>query len=151
MQLLFLLYSLLRLTTALPNGQPDMLNLQPRQRSCAVNYELTDGKTDFNQGFCAHIANTDPGGTAYGDIVGLDFNFKPETKICGFHVYVDDGCQTCARRTLNKTSVEVGPSGLACVSQRDNGGWWGSIKAAPCDGTGIGCWEAGSNGNGPGH
>ena len=95
--------------------------------------------------------NTDPGGY-YDDVIGLDFNnFKPETNFCGYHVYVDDQCLTCARRTLNRTSVEVGPSGLACLRQSENGGWWQSMKGAPCDGTGIGCWKVANMGNGPGH
>ena len=141
MHLLFLLAALLHLTTAIPTVQSETLDLQPRQRPCAINNNNADFKKRVLQGFCTSIMNQDPGGY-YDDIIALGFDFDFETNICGYHVYKDDDCKTCARSTLNRTSVDVGPHGIACLSQRANGGWWKSIKAAPCDGTGIGCWQA---------
>lgn len=153
MHLFFLLAALLHLTTAIPTVQPKTLDLQPRQRPCAINNKISEYMKKAVQGFCTPMMNQDPGGYL-DDVIGLDFDFDFGTNLCGYHVYWDNNCNTCARSTLNRTSVEVGPHGIACLSQHANGGWWKSIKAAPCDGTGVGCWHGGmlerEQGHGPG-
>lgn len=58
-------------------------------------------------------------------------------------MFVDVDCKICARSTLFRDNANAGEDGIACLSQAENGGWWRSIKAAPCDGTGVGCWNGG--------
>ena len=98
-------------------------------------------KKKFNQGFCTVIRNLGPSQEWYGDTIVLDFDFEFKTNICGFHVYLDDGCKICARKTLYRAGANASDNGIACLSQYDNGGWFRSMKAAPCDGTGVGCWN----------
>ena len=56
-------------------------------------------------------------------------------------MYLDYECKVCASKTLYRGSVKTGDDGIACVSQQAHGGWFRSIKAAPCDGSGVGCWK----------
>ena len=141
--LLHVLLTLLHPTTGIPAVQPKIRDLESGQIPCATNKKSTEYMKDVvKQGFCKTIWNRDPGG-APDDIIALDFDFDFGTNICGYHVYWDISCNICARSTINRTSVNVGHDGIACLRQHDNGGWWKSIQAATCDGTGVGCWNGG--------
>lgn len=146
--LLFLLAALLHLAIAIPTPQCETCDEVP-QKSCATNARNMPYKKEFNEGFCAPFYNRGALGPFegpadwYDDIIALDFNFDFKSNICGYHVYLDLGCTVCARSTLNRTNAKAGADGTACLSLINNGGYWAAIKAAPCDGTGLGCWNGG--------
>ena len=148
--LLFLLAALLHLAIAIPTLQSETPDEVP-PKSCASNDKNMPYKKNFNQGFCAPFYNRGAGGDWYDDTIPLDFNFDFKSNICGYHVYLDLACTVCARSTLNSSNAKAGADGFACLSLINNGGYWGSIKAAPCDGTGLGCWNGGVMEWGPDH
>ena len=161
--LLFLLAPLLHLTIAIPTPENESWNIQQPDRdacadlthknaswdiqqqdryACAHNDKMMKYKKEFYEGFCtARDRQIGPSDYWMDDMIPLDFNFDYKSNICGFHVFLDLDCLVCARQTIFKESA--GTDGIACVSQDINGGVFGSLKAAPCDGRGIGCWKGG--------
>lgn len=159
----FLLAALLHLTIAIPTQKNESRDIQQQDRdacavptpkkaswdiqqqdrhACALNEKMMRYKEQFNEGFCtAHDRQVGPSDKWADDMIPLDFNFDYKSNICGFHVFLDTQCTVCARQTIFKDST--GTDGIACVSQAANGGIFGSLKAAPCDGRGVGCWKGG--------